>query len=210
MEDQINKKSIIFLFGFLILMFIFIYKGFILSGDEYVEELNNFYNFSGKQNSITLKKGGAGQLSGSINLNSASKKDSSPLQKKFYDVLQNLEDLKLSLGSLKHSIKNDDRVLIENFNKLLFTGEKTSTNDNVSKSNLTAYNITLQSQSTVPNLSHIKDIINEFQNTKNKKNYYNVDSMIETLSRNIESLRTTVKEDTMYSHVYLVNSNIGS
>ena len=111
MEDQINKKSIIFLFGFLILMFIFIYKGFILSGDEYVEELNNFYNFAGKQNSITLKKGGAGQLSGSINLNSASKKDSSPLQKKFYDVLQNLEDLKLSLGSLKHSIKNDDRVL---------------------------------------------------------------------------------------------------
>lgn len=210
MEDQINKKSIIFLFGFLILMFIFIYKGFILSGDEYVEELNNFYNFSGKQNSITLKKGGAGQLSGSINLNSASKKDSSPLQKKFYDVLQNLEDLKLSLGSLKHSIKNDDRVLIENFNKLLFTGEKTITNDNESKSNLTAYNITLQSQSTVPNLSHIKDIINEFQNTKNKKNYYNVDSMIETLSRNIESLRITVKEDTMYSHVYLVNSNIGS
>ena len=191
-------------------MFIFIYKGFILSGDEYVEELNNFYNFAGKQNSITLKKGGAGQLSGSINLNSASKKDSSPLQKKFYDVLQNLEDLKLSLGSLKHSIKNDDRVLIENFNKLFFTGEKTSTNDNESKSNLTANNITLQSQSTVPNLSHIKDILNEFQNTKNKKNYYNVDSMIETLSRNIESLRTIVKEDTMYSHVYLVNSNIGS
>jgi hypothetical protein len=205
MEDQINKKNIIFLFGFLILVFIFIYKGFILSGDEYLEELINFNAYAGKGNSITLKKGGAGQHSGSSSLNSASKKESSPLQKKFYDVLQNLEDLKLSLGSLKHSLKSNDFILIENLKKLLILNK---TSDIESKNNFTVSNNTLQP--TVANFSQLKDIVSELQNNKDRKNYYNVDSLIENLSKNIESLRTTVKEDNMYSHVNVTNSNNGS
>ncbi len=156
MEEQINKKSIVTVFLALLIIFLFIYKGLILSGEEYFEEYNAFRTSTEKLNQTGMKKAG---------INSSSAPKSSYLQKKVYDVLQNLEDQKLNLGAMKHTLKNNELLLVENLNKIINSG----------------------------NITMLKEIVNDVENNKDKK--VNVDLIIDSLGSNIETLRVAVKEN---------------
>jgi len=170
MEEQINKKNIIYLFLILLLFFLFIYKGLILTGDEYLEEYKKFTD-SARSSQSGMKKGFLNFNSNAIALNNSKKNEHSPLFKKLFDVLNNLENMKLNLGSNIHTLMTEDQKFVQNILKYF---------------NHTDYNLTKE---------QINEIVLDAETFRNQRDKTNVDSILEGLTNNIEILRSITNEN---------------
>jgi hypothetical protein len=180
MEEQINKKNIIFLFLTLIILFLFFYKGVILPGDEYLEEYNNFRNSTSKQNLSSLRKG-------NLNIGTNSGSTYTNLQKRLFEVLQNFEDMKLNFSSSLHSLKTNHNELEEGIEKLI--------NVSLENFNITEINDkdSLQKQNALL-VNTMKDILKEFKKTKYKNGINSFELLSDGLNSNVELLRNSIKE----------------
>jgi hypothetical protein len=177
MEEPINKKNIIFLFFTLIVIFLFFYKGVILSADQYLEEYNNYRNSTARQNISSLRKG---NLNTATNSGSSSSVNSN-LQKKLFQVLQDFEDMKLNLSSSLHSIKTNQNELEEKLEKLI-----TTQTDN---------QIENQSQSQNTQLINtLKEILKDLKTTKYKDGINSLETISDNLNSNLDMLRTSINE----------------
>jgi hypothetical protein len=161
MDEQINKKNIIFVFIALIVVFLFIYKGILLSGEEYYEEYTKFRNQAENQQTFLKKLGKKKadnlEITEDNNLNE---------YKILSNILQQLDNVKLDLGSLDHFIKNKKHNNVENLEKL-----KNLNNTH----NLTA------------------DILNEvIENIQNTNDQIMLENITDVLRLNIESLRSYI------------------
>jgi uncharacterized protein YdiU (UPF0061 family) len=112
MDEQVNKKNIICVFLLLIMLFLFIYKGIILSGEEYLEEYIAFRNQAEKQ--TFLKKLGKKTKSESLEIN----EENDDREKLLGNLLTQLDNVKLELEALGHVIKNKKQDVIEKLDKL--------------------------------------------------------------------------------------------
>lgn len=160
MDESINKKNIIYVFLLLLLFFLFVYKGFILSGDEYLEEYIKYRDSSQKTSQIGMKKGGGlinSNSNSNTNVSNPKKNEISLTNTKIYEVLNNLENLKLNLGSSIHSLKANENALLQSLNKIKDSDSK-----------------------------DINEIIEEINKKKNEVNF---DTVLEGLTSNIEVLR---------------------
>jgi hypothetical protein len=144
MEEQINKKSVFFVFIGLILLFLFIYKGVILSGEEYYEEYVNFRNQAEKQTVLKGKRSKSDNLE--INDND---------EKTEYIVLLNivsqLENVKLELNSLDHSLKSKRQSINEKLEQI-----KNESNSHVVQSIIE----TVENANNQNGLENIIDVLN--------------------------------------------------
>jgi hypothetical protein len=110
MDEQINKKSIIFVFIMLILAFLFIYKGVILSGEEYYEEYINFRNQAEGQTVL-------GKLGKRNKADLGISEDNREL-KLLGSVVSQLDNVKLELDALGHMIKNKKQSVKDKLDSL--------------------------------------------------------------------------------------------
>jgi hypothetical protein len=108
MDEQINKKGIIFVFISLIVIFLFIYNGIILSGEEYAEALEQF-RLNEKSYGLKKRKGlGANDI------------EDQPVDTMTYNLMNiiiQLENIKLELNALGHSIKTKKIGIIDMLEK---------------------------------------------------------------------------------------------
>ncbi len=164
MDEPINKKNILILFAFLVLIFLFIYKGVILTGEEYAEAYNHFRDVAiQKQNQSTLKKGKEKDQNGSTVANNLNNSN-------MYKVLQDYEDILLSFNSALHTIKTKDYKL-EDYVEIFL---------NKTNNNSIDLNITTE--------------LNEFlQGYKNERiiDQNTLNNIYEKLTENIAALRNT-------------------
>jgi hypothetical protein len=144
MDEQINKKGVIFVFLSLILIFLFIYKGIILSGDEYAEALAE-YKLDDRGFGLKKRKGLGGGDVEDVPVNSN--------QNKLMNTINQLENIKLELNALGHSIKTKKIGIIEMIEK------------------------------NVTDVESIVDVL------KSRSDEETLDSLLENLNVNINSLR---------------------
>jgi hypothetical protein len=180
MEEQINKKNIIIVFSALLLLFLFFYKGFILSGEDYTEEYNSFVANLDSTKKSAMKKGNVNSNSGSSSLvNSGSqpgsylaKKEIKIEQKSLYEVMEALENIKLNLGAMKHNIKSKLNNLIKNVN------EDFESEENFNKNETISINATV--------FKKYSNLVEEL----NKESENDIEKMWEGLEKEIETLRS--------------------
>jgi hypothetical protein len=160
MEEPINKKNIIYVFVILLLFFLFIYKGLILSGDEYLEEFNKFTDAT-KSIQTGMKKGGNVIAIGGNKKNLDSQH--SALNKKLFEVLNNLENIKLNLGSSIHAIKTNDDLLIQSLSKYFNNTSLDELKEDIKKikDNRDKLNVDSILDALSNNLEKLRDIANE-------------------------------------------------
>ncbi len=104
MDEQINKKGIIFVFVSLIVIFLFIYNGIILSGEEYAEALEQF-KLNEKSFGLKKRKGLGG--------NDIEDQPVDTMTDNLMNIIIQLENIKLEFNALGHSIKTKKIGIIE-------------------------------------------------------------------------------------------------
>ena len=162
MEENVNKKNIFILFLLLVLTFLFIYKGIVLSGSEYYEAYNSYKKIV-NNNSTILKKT-------KINDNNIKSNN-----KKMYELLSNFDDDNQELTSFKHSLILKHQKIISDLNILI---------DDSQNSNKTLIEIKDE-------LINIKNNFNIYEKNiqGNKTEAESLEDIIDKLELNIQSMR---------------------
>lgn len=154
MDEPINKKSILFLFLILLMIFVFIYKGLVLSGDEYLEEYLKYKRFNGKTTSPSGLKRGKGE-----NFPKHNELSYVNRTELIYE-LSNVDDNILQLKSLSHKIKNKNEKLIDDLNKLVSSNQTNGLQDAINEVN----NIQKDYHSLQTNLDDLYQKIEKLRN----------------------------------------------
>jgi hypothetical protein len=146
MDEPINKKSIIFLFMGLILIFLFLYKGLVLSGDEYNKEILLFRNSTTTQSILKKTKLGSKD------------KAKENLISNLTSVIQENENLYLELTSLNNGRKTKELKYVSILESIYNITENNS--------NITQFNASI--------ITQLKDALKEIKDPKQNEELENI------------------------------------
>ena len=164
MEENFNKKSILILFLLLIILFLFIYKGIVLSGNEYYDAYISYQKIASNTTTV-LKKA------------KIIENNTKFTNKKMVELLSNFDDENQALTSIKHALVLKHEKILNDLNKLI---------DNIQISisnNSNKYEMKEE-------LINIRDNFNLYENQHESKSEGDLlEEIIDKLEANISSMR---------------------
>lgn len=163
MEDNGNKKTVVFLFFIMVGIFLFIYKGFIKNNDNYLVEYKNYIDSlsNNKSNLSWLKK------------TKIKNENSTHFNKtKIPPEIMTMDNTLLDIKSLLNVLRDKNQKLFDYTNQLYELLSLNSKNE--SEHNQTIEQI----------YQMIKEVKNEFQLEKKQ-----IDKNIDELATNLDQLR---------------------